>query len=322
MTEKIMHASKIGFPCNRNLWYSVNNYEEKISERSQRTFDIGTALEPLVIKWLEKDAWEVLYNPGSQSAPMELKINLSGGSLVGHPDALLFKNGQKYLVDIKTMNDRAFSLWKREGTLKKYPQYVDQLHSYAEAFYLEHGEIIEQLGIVGVNKNTSEFHIDFFPFDVERSINILRRAERIFELNDPLSPPEPGARMQDWCCSYCGYSWLCELAKKKKSDSSVGENIETTEDKEIISAMEELQHGRELQKEGKEHEKIAKEFLDEYVRKKGIKSLHGGNFILAFTEVAGKAIFDKNKFEKEHPELVRQYTTIGQSSIRYDIKEV
>ena len=90
MSDKIMHASKVGFPCNRNLWYSVNNYEEKISERSQRIFDIGTALEPLVVKWLEKDAWEVLYNPGSQSAPMELKINLYGGSLVGHPDALLF----------------------------------------------------------------------------------------------------------------------------------------------------------------------------------------------------------------------------------------
>ena len=43
MNEKIMHASKVGFPCDRNLWYSVNGYEEVVSEKTQRTFETKTS---------------------------------------------------------------------------------------------------------------------------------------------------------------------------------------------------------------------------------------------------------------------------------------
>ena len=317
-SEKIMHASKVGFPCDRNLWYSVNEgYKEKISERSQRIFDVGTYLEPLVVKWLEKDGWFVEYNPGSLNAQKEVSIKLLGGYLTGHPDAIIFEhvNSPIILIDIKTMNDRAFTLWKREGTLKKYPQYVDQLHIYAKG--LSTTVQIDKLAIVGVNKNNADIHFDFFDYDETRMNEIIKRAERIFALNEA---PEPGERMQDWCCSYCGYSWLCELFQKKKS-AEVGDKTKTTYNPEIIHAIEQLKEARDLTAQAKELDKEAKKILDEKVKSKGIKSLRGGNLILTFTEVAGKIGFDKETFKKEHPEMLNQYTTIGQSSIRYDIKE-
>ena len=320
MCQKIMHASKVGFPCDRNLWYAVNGHEEVISEKSQRTFDIGTALEPLVIKWLEKDGWEIEYNPGSQDAEKKAVVKVSGGNLVGHPDAFVYWGDEILVIDIKTMNDRAFKLWRREGTLKKYPQYVDQLHVYAKGLLCENRNIqeVKELAIVGVNKNTSEVHIDYFEYDENRMNEIISRTERIFALDEA---PETGENMQDWCCSYCGYKWICELYHEKH-DISVGSEITSTEDITVIDAVELLKEARELSKTGEELENEAKKVLDENVRQQGIKAIKCGNFLLTLKECKGKRIFDIEGLSKVQPDLAKQFTRISNPYIKYEIKEV
>ena len=221
MTEKIIRASKIGFPCDRNLWYSVNHYEEKTSKKSQRIFDIGTALEPVIINWLIDDGWKVDYNQGSLNAEKELFINVNGGKIAGHYDAIMTKNlfDPLIMIDIKTMNERAFKLWKNSGTLEKYPQYVDQLHTYTKAWNDTASNAgsqtrINTLAIVGVNKNNSVMHIDFFDYDEARTQEIIKRAERIFKSDQA---PEPGERLQDWSCNYCGYSGVCNFQEKENT---------------------------------------------------------------------------------------------------------
>ena len=81
--EKVLRASTAGFPCERSLWYSVNVEADcEPDERRQRIFDVGTCLEPLIVEWLRRDGWEVEYNAGSQSAPLELNIPLENVSMV------------------------------------------------------------------------------------------------------------------------------------------------------------------------------------------------------------------------------------------------
>ncbi|MBR1487130.1 MAG: hypothetical protein IJ597_07755, partial [Synergistaceae bacterium] len=75
---KTLRASKAGYPCDRNLWYAVNNFKGIITEKTQRIFDTGTCLEPLVVEWLRKDGWTVNYNQGSQNADLEFKIPVNG----------------------------------------------------------------------------------------------------------------------------------------------------------------------------------------------------------------------------------------------------
>ena len=255
-----------------------------------------------------------MYNPGSQNAEMETSIPIADGYIKGHPDALISKNGQIILIDIKTMNDRAFTLWKRKGTIKKYPQYVDQLHAYAGSLFFS--PTVIKLGIVGLNKNNSEIHIDVFDYDEKRTDEIKKRTENIFALN---APPEPGERMQDWCCSYCGYSHICELAQKKK-DTHVDDKIDTTDNPEIINAISQLNEAREIKKQADEQEKEAKSFLDEHVRQKGFKSLRGGDFILNLIETSASR-FDSTNFKKQYPDLFKEFSK-NSSSVRYDIKEV
>lgn len=49
--NKVLRASRIGTLCDRALFYSVNGAEEIISEKSQRIFEVGRVLEPVIVSW-------------------------------------------------------------------------------------------------------------------------------------------------------------------------------------------------------------------------------------------------------------------------------
>jgi len=317
--EKILSASKAGFPCMRHVWYAVNGYNgvEGNDKRTQRIFDVGTALEPVIVEWLRADGWTVEYNPGSQLAEVKVSIPVKGGMLTGHPDCIISKGEiQNALVDIKTMNERSFTNWKREGTLKSKPQYVTQLHIYAMGLMAE-GRKIERLGIVGVNKNNSEMYIDFFDFDAFRAEGIKDYAEMLFSES---REPELGCPAESWACNYCEYAENCGIYQKQPSPlASKDEALTVTEDAGIIFAMEELKEARELGKESREMESHARKILDENVRDKGLRGIRGGGLVFTMTERISQR-FDSKSFKEAYPELVSEFTK-NSTSVFYNVKE-
>ena len=322
--DKVLRASKAGFPCMRNLWYSVNGYKENVSEKSQRIFDVGTALEPVIVEWLRQDGWNVEYNPGSQNAEIEITVPVIGGILAGHPDCIISKGDiQNVLVDIKTMNDRAFTYWKRSGTLKTKPQYVTQLHIYAMGLK-NAGRDIKRLGIVGVNKNNSEMHIDFFDFDEGIAIDIQNRAELILNAKEI---PEYDCPTENWACNYCEFHDTCKVpspSDTEKIDAPlqpvIGTRVPVTYDETIINAMKALQNARELSKQARALENDAKPILDENVKGNGLNGIAGGGMLCTVKETTS-ARFDSTAFKKAHPELVSEYTK-STTSTTYEIKNI
>ena len=314
---KIIHASKIGYPCDRNLFYSVNNFAlEDVPQSTQRIFDTGSALEPFIVKCLQNEGWNVDYNQGSQSAPVEINVNIGAGVIKGHHDCIITRDNQEFfLIDIKTMNDRSFKSWKKYGSITDKPQYVDQIHCYAFGL-LQKNVKIDRLGIVGFNKNNSDIHIDFFDFDPLRMAALLDRATNIFNLNEP---PEQGDRFTAWSCKYCGYKNICELANKKK-DTKIENGTLITDDDNIIYALNQLYDARDLSKSAKELEDEAKEILDENVRKQGFKTVQGGNLLLTLSEAVSNRI-DSKALKKEFPEIALKFTKESKT-LRYDLKEV
>lgn len=314
--NKVLRASRIGHPCDRNIWYFVNGAEEITSEKSLRTFEIGRVLEPVIVNWLRNDGWNVRRNLFINSNEgMSLSISLNGGSIEAHPDCVISReDNELILADIKTMNDRSFRSLKREGTAKSHTQYADQLTIYAQALRLQ-GYEINQLAIVALNKNNCEGYIDFFQFEQERYEKLKERAERIFTCDEA---PEHGSRFQSWSCSYCGYSHLCELAKK---DTTVGnDSIPATDNQEVIDAVELLSESRDMEKAAKELSDEAKAVLDKQIRQQGIKSVRCGNLILILNEINSSRL-DTTALKKAHPELVSEFMKQN-SSVRYDLKEV
>lgn len=316
--SKVLSASKCGFPCERNLYYSVNGYEGNSSSHSQRIFDVGTALEPVIVDWLRSDGWEVEYNQGSQNAPVEVSIELNGGQLIGHPDCIISRPEglQNVLIDIKTMNERAFTQWKREGSLKSKPQYVKQLHVYA-AGLIAQGRKIEKLGIVGVNKNNSELHIDFFDFDENVMNSVRESAQRVFSLNDA---PFENSPAESWCCSYCEFSGQCNLYGVPTVSRNNSELPPVFTDSDaVIQAMQEIVRAREMAKEAKSIEDNAKNVLDELIRQKGLSSVEGGGYVCSITERKTQR-FDSAEFKKVHPDLMNQFMKES-VSVTYTVKE-
>lgn len=316
---KELSASQAGFPCMRNLWYTVNNgcQNEECDKKTQRIYDVGTALEPVIVEWLKADGWEVEYNPGSQNAEVRVEVPVNGGKLIGHPDCIMSRGEiSNALVDIKTMNERAFTQWRREGTLKSKPQYVTQLHIYAMGLKAQ-GRKIEHLGIVGVNKNNSEMHIDIFDYDEFHGQDIKDFTEILFETE---KVPELGCPAESWACSYCDYSDICGLHKKPQPVTKDDEPLTQTEDVVIISAMQELKASREKKREAREMEEHAKSVLDESVRDKGLRGIQGGDLVFTMTERVSSR-FDSQAFKEAHPEMLREYTK-SSSSVIYSVKEL
>ena len=316
MEEKTLRASKAGYPCKRNLWYSINGYNGHVSRQTQKIFDTGTCLEPLVVEWLRQDGWSVEYNQGSQEAALQFIIPINGGKITGHPDAFISRPGcENVLVDIKTMNENSWIRWKREGSLKTKAQYVDQLHIYAMGAIWA-GRKVEKLGIVGVNKNNSAVHIDFFDFEKSRFNEIKRRSAEIFNITEA---PSENCPSEKWCCGYCEYSKLCELNTEAK-DTAVGEDAAVTSDEDVINAMELLKEARELTKAGEELEGEAKIVLDEKIRKRGIKTVKAGDLILDISERTQSRI-DSKALKETQPEIYQEFLK-SSASVVYKLKEV
>jgi len=314
--DKVLRASRIGHPCNRNLWYSVNGATEETNEKSKRILELGKILEPVIINWLRNDGWKVRRNPIDESNDgISLSISVNGGSISAHPDCLISKdNSGLILADIKTMNDRAFRSLKREGTVKAFPNYADQLTIYAQAMK-NSGFEVDKLAIVALNKNDCDGHINFFDFEPERFEALKQRAEIIFASDDA---PDKGERFQDWCCSYCGFNPICEVCKK---DTSVGDdNIPATDNQNVINAVELLSESREMEKAAKELSDEAKIVLDREIRQQGIKSVRVHNLVLILNEITSSR-FDTTAFKKSHPDLVQNFMKTS-TSVRYELKNL
>ena len=274
----------------------------------------------MVVEWLKQDGWEVEYNPGSQQAELELVIPLENGSLAGHPDCFISKGDiQNALIDIKTMNDRAFNMWKRDGTLKSKPQYVEQLHVYAMGC-IRNGRNIKTLGIAAVNKNNSEWHIDFFDFDYSKAADIQDKANLIFSLNEP---PTDNSPIESWCCSYCEYSHLCELkGTKPKPQQTQQENtadLSVPPDFVVSEAIHNLIMARDMAAQARTIEADAKQVLLAEAKSKGVNSLQADGVTCSIRQKTSTR-FDSSSFKNMHPDLAAQFTT--QSTTTYfDIKE-
>ena len=308
--DKVLRASKAGFPCVRNLFYSVNSPDMGIvSPKSQRIFDVGTYLEPMVVEWLKTDGWEVDYNPGSQNAELEVTVPLENGWLAGHPDCIISKDDmENILVDIKTMNERAFTQWKREGSLKSKPQYVDQLHIYAMGC-IRNGILINShtLGIVGVNKNNSDWHIDFFDFDYGRAADIQDKAFAVFEMNEP---PEENCPAEAWCCNYCEYAHMCEIKGKHKPEPAI-ETLPASfidDSEKIAQALKDLTFARELAGQARTLEADAKQILIAEAKARGQNTLKGGGITCTISE-RKTSKFDSAGFKKAHPDMAAKFTS-------------
>lgn len=244
--EKIIRVSSIGHPCARQIWHQMQGTKQEFDTETRRRFEMGDAVEKLAVKWLQEDGFNVLWNKGSQEAPWEITIPVHGGLLKGHPDALLYTFGNLALIDIKSMKDRAFQYWSTRGTIANKFGYFVQVNTYAFAAG------VQDIAIVGVNKDNSHYQIEWMKFD-QRILDLtLAKAECLCAYD---IPPLPGSLQFDteqdihytplgenkstaWACDYCAYKDMGYCPGEKKLIENIKKRQATRDEHKTTSSVQ------------------------------------------------------------------------------------
>ena len=153
---EIRASSALG--CRRALWYAATGYEpaNPPSEDSLTAMEAGNALEPVVLRAMERAGWQV--SPADPRNPESVSMRLRPNLLVtGHPDAtgrlplprggtaaseptaetFLFGDepaapayGDEMVVEVKTRGPEAFKRWRTLGAERSHPASVAQAAFY------------------------------------------------------------------------------------------------------------------------------------------------------------------------------------------------
>lgn len=139
--------------CRRSLWYAATNYEptNPPSDDSLTAMEAGNALEPVVVRAMERAGWRV--DAADSRNPKQVAVRVGPNILVtGHPDGtvrkplseaeappqpFLFEGepdapvyGTPMVVEIKTRGPEAFRRWQTLGAERSHPAAVAQAAFY------------------------------------------------------------------------------------------------------------------------------------------------------------------------------------------------
>ena len=312
---RVLSASQIGFPCDRNLWYAANGYKPEVDRKAQRIFAVGHALESLVVQFMREDGFLVFHNNKTHADPADFNIHLKGGTITGRYDILFQRPGEAGLIlgDIKTMNRQSYAFWRRKGTAEKYPQYVKQLTVYykgLKGIESVSSQLNGKLAVVGFCKDDSRYAIDYFEYSEDTWNEIKERCERIFASENPIDP----GKIPHWACNYCGYRHICDAKPEKVTEETACTEID---DYEVELAAYMLLEARQMKAEANELEKEAKKILERFKDKELIKA---GSYLVEYRPFRQTRL-DTKALREKAPEIYNAYLkeVVG---VRIEVMEV
>lgn len=206
-SKLVLSASQLGEECLRKLWFLSRGYEVEVSEELQRVFDIGRALEPVVVKWLRRMGYEVFYNAKDHSDEPDFRIPVGDlGEIWGRFDAVLMNEG--VLIDIKTCGDQLFVRFLERDVPM---QYIVQVNVYffgvklfGEVVDDEVRRVIKEVGLVGVHKSTGRMEMVVMKPSLDVFGNALVKARRVFKMKSPFEVEESKQH-----CLSCAFRSVC-----------------------------------------------------------------------------------------------------------------
>ena len=224
-----LRASNVGHPCERYLYLSIKNWEDKklYTETTQCIFDLGNKIEEYVIQTLKDAGFEVI-TPTIRAWKVEKPL------ITGREDLRIkLEDGQFYPVEVKGLSpqewDKLNSVQDFLNSKKYYVRaYPAQLYIYMYQFGKEKGYFAL------CNKLTGEIKLIEVPFDYEYAEKILQKAERIYKC---LQKNELPSSCDDISvCEYCDLAHVCTANIKR-----VETDVDTTgELDELIDKKQEL----------------------------------------------------------------------------------
>ena len=241
--------------CRRALWYEATGYEvtNPKTEETLTVLEAGNALEPVVLRAMERAGWEV--TPANPQDPQQVSVQVGPNMVVtGHPDATgvmpLF--GGETVIEVKTRGPEAFKRWRTLGAERSHPA------SVAQAAFYTLGSFGELRDAVIATMDTGDRVWDYEVIPAERLGQALDRAcEWLGELAthhalhgpDPDALPERDFSATSWQCRSCPFLNVClpgaaaeaEGGPEPPADAEPAEPVSDEEARNALHEYEELQ---------------------------------------------------------------------------------
>ncbi len=210
-----IRASAMG-DCRRALWYAATGHPvtNPPSESALTTMETGTALEPVVLRAMERAGWDI--RPSDRENPTRASVAIGPTALIsGHPDAtgVMPIFGGEAVIEVKTRNPDAFKRWQVLGAERSHPNAVAQAAVYTLGTYREMRDAV----IACMDTGSRVWDYEVIP--AERLETALRDAsERLGELAahhvligpDPDALPERDFTAESWQCRGCPFLAACQ----------------------------------------------------------------------------------------------------------------
>ena len=224
-----LRASNIGHPCERYLYLSIKNWEDKKlhNETTQCIFDLGNKIEEYVIQTLKDAGFEVI-------TPTVRAWKVDKPLITGREDLRIkMEDGQFYPVEVKGLAPQE---WEKLNSVNDFLQskryYV---RAYPSQLYIYMFQFAKEKGYFALcNKLTGEIKLIEVPFDYEYVEKILQKAERIYNC---LEKEELPASCDDISvCEHCDLAHVCTA-----NINRVETNVDVTgELDELVDKKQEL----------------------------------------------------------------------------------
>ena len=285
---EIRASSALG--CRRALWYAATGYEpaNPPSEDSLTAMEAGNALEPVVLRAMERAGWQV--SPADPRNPESVSMRLRPNLLVtGHPDAtgrmplpqgetaaseptaetFLFgdepaapRYGDEMVVEVKTRGPEAFKRWRTLGAERSHPASVAQAAFYT---YGKFGGWPRDAVIATMDTGGRTWDYEIIPADrLERALDDACKwlgelaAHHVRNGPDPDALPDRDFSAGSWQCRSCPFLAVCQPGAAEADDETEmeGEEVSDQEAREAVAAYAEAQEAI------KEPEKVKRSALD------------------------------------------------------------
>lgn len=205
-TRATLRMSNIGTPCNRKLYYTVNNPEDKefLPPEARMKFLYGHLLEELLLFLAELSGHEVTGRQDEQEIE----------GIKGHRDAVI----DGALVDVKSASTFSFAKFESGKLAENDPfGYVDQLQSYLHAGQTDDTiKDKDRAAFLVVDKTLGKICLDVHKRKDEDLTRVYQYKKELVARDEPPArhyEPEPegksGNMKLGMNCSYCEFKKKC-----------------------------------------------------------------------------------------------------------------
>ena len=296
--------------CRRALWYAATNYKptNPPSEESLTAMEAGNALEPVVVRAMERAGWQV--DPADQQDPNQVAVRIGPNVIVtGHPDGsvrmpvergepvsesatvqmLLFGDepaappyGDPMVVEIKTRGPEAFKRWRTLGAERSHPASVAQAAFYTLGEYGQMSDaVIATMDTGGRTWDWERIPADRLERALQDACEWLGEVAGHHVLNgpDPDVLPERDFSSGSWQCRSCPFLDICLPGAEEVSTEAEIEG-EMVSDEEARDAVVDYAEARETMKEPEKAKRAALKTLKTWMRRQeDAKAAIGGHKI-------------------------------------------